>query len=141
MVPVYQTKFGIPGGNCIQACLASVLEVGLEDVPDFVNGHDDDGLQWYKRYLEWVVQKGYSTVTLNMDAYSAALEGWCMLGVEAPRHRGTGCMHMVVGWCKVGSDGVSCFWIKHDPLGDRSSDEYEIKDVTFIWRNDHATDH
>lgn len=33
--PVYQTKVGQPEGNCLQACVASILECGLDDVPPF----------------------------------------------------------------------------------------------------------
>ncbi len=39
MKPVYQTKFG-PHGNCMQAAIASILELSLDDVPDFPT---DDG--------------------------------------------------------------------------------------------------
>jgi hypothetical protein len=35
MKPVYQTIFG-PQGNCLSACLASLLEIDLGDVPDEV---------------------------------------------------------------------------------------------------------
>jgi hypothetical protein len=34
MKPVYQTRFG-PDGNCFAACLASILEIDLADVPQF----------------------------------------------------------------------------------------------------------
>ena len=33
MIPVNQTIFTAPGGNCFQACIASILELKLEDVP------------------------------------------------------------------------------------------------------------
>jgi hypothetical protein len=34
MKQVYQTKFGEPEGNCFNACVASILECSLEDLPD-----------------------------------------------------------------------------------------------------------
>ena len=37
MKPVDQTRFGCPGGNCYQAVIASILELDLEEVPDFMN--------------------------------------------------------------------------------------------------------
>lgn len=34
MRPVLQTRFGDPMGNCWEACLASILAVELDEVPD-----------------------------------------------------------------------------------------------------------
>lgn len=39
MIPVDQTRFGV-GGNCLAACLASVLHVALDDVPDLSQAAD-----------------------------------------------------------------------------------------------------
>ncbi len=46
MKPVFQTIFTVPGGNCMAACVASILELSLDDVP---NPQGEDG-QWY---LDW----------------------------------------------------------------------------------------
>lgn len=32
MTPVYQTRYGVPDGNCMAACVASILDQRLEDV-------------------------------------------------------------------------------------------------------------
>lgn len=37
MIPVDQTKFGMPDGNCMAASVASVLELPLETVPNLAN--------------------------------------------------------------------------------------------------------
>lgn len=37
MIPVDQTSFG-PFGNCLAACVASLLELPVEDVPNFMLG-------------------------------------------------------------------------------------------------------
>jgi hypothetical protein len=34
--PVDQTTFGAPGGNCFSACVASLLELPIEEVPYFM---------------------------------------------------------------------------------------------------------
>lgn len=47
---VYQTKFGKPEGNCFSACIASILEVGIDDVPCY---HEDKGV-WYRKYQQWL---------------------------------------------------------------------------------------
>ncbi len=44
MKPVDQTTFGHPGGNCFSACVASLLEMSVDQVPYFM-GHDD----WFGR--------------------------------------------------------------------------------------------
>lgn len=46
-----QTTFGHPGGNCFSACVASILELPLEDVPYFMAEPED---QWYARFETWL---------------------------------------------------------------------------------------
>jgi len=41
MIPVTQTRTGAPKGNCTEACIASLLECSLEEVPSL--WHEDDG--------------------------------------------------------------------------------------------------
>lgn len=43
MEPVYQTIFKPPLGNCEQACIASILELELDEVPNF---REIDGGRW-----------------------------------------------------------------------------------------------
>ena len=50
MIPVYQT-----GMNCFQACIASILELTLEEVPDFVNKYDS----FIVKTGEWLGERGY----------------------------------------------------------------------------------
>lgn len=51
MKPVYQTRFGKPDGNCMEACVASILEVGLGDVPDLSAAEDDEWRDVLADYL------------------------------------------------------------------------------------------
>ena len=49
MKSVDQTKFGYPEGNCLMACVASILEVGLDDLPDLFERcciQREDGVFW-----------------------------------------------------------------------------------------------
>jgi hypothetical protein len=41
MKKVYQTIFGEPNGNCFQACIASMLECELKDLPNFMEDGPD----------------------------------------------------------------------------------------------------
>lgn len=52
MKPVDQTILG-PGGNCYAACLASILEIGIGDVPNFCAQSGN----WVARAEEWLRTK------------------------------------------------------------------------------------
>jgi hypothetical protein len=52
VIPVDQTRFGDPDGNCLAACLASLLELPLDDVPHFVA----EG--WYSALERWLEPRG-----------------------------------------------------------------------------------
>jgi hypothetical protein len=39
MIKVYQTKVSESNGNCAQAVIASLLEINLNDVPNFAENH------------------------------------------------------------------------------------------------------
>lgn len=68
MKPVYQTRFGGSSapegeqGNCMQAALASIFEVLLEDAPDFtgeiVNG------SWYMHLDEWLATRNLELIVM-----------------------------------------------------------------------------
>lgn len=55
MIPIQQTIIDPKDGNCFQACLASVLEIGLEDVPHFLRLYGrlnmlSEARQWMAKY-------------------------------------------------------------------------------------------
>lgn len=54
MRPVDQTTYGSHDGNCLSACLASILEVPIDDVPLFLGAYWDDFLPWLKDRGLWV---------------------------------------------------------------------------------------
>ena len=60
MKPIMQTKLHDPPkeiGNCMEACFASLLEIGLSEVPEFI---DKNG--WYEEVLKWLHNRGYHMV-------------------------------------------------------------------------------
>lgn len=70
MTPVRQTIIGNVGqktmpGNCLQACVASVLDLPLEAVPHFVG--DDwataGELHWWSEWRRWTAARGLSLTT------------------------------------------------------------------------------
>lgn len=102
MTPVLQTKFYEPElppeeqrGNCLQAVLASLLDLPLESVPHFVQDHvdhngDQDGeWNWWTRMIRWLRTRGYTIEFTNLedDRY---------LAVAGPSPRGMGIHHIVI---------------------------------------------
>lgn len=51
MKPIDQTKFGSPEGNCFAACLASILEIPLEEFP-VVSKTKQYWIDKFNRFLE-----------------------------------------------------------------------------------------
>lgn len=49
MTPFMQTKFGKGQGNCLQACVASILDLSLKHIPDF----NKEGMEWFVSLVKW----------------------------------------------------------------------------------------
>ena len=109
MIPVYQTVLTKENGNCYAACLASILECSLEDVPNFMA----DGSDEFDNLLnKWAGDTNFTIMSINMhrdipyitesfkDVYSIGT-------IQSPRFENT--LHAVV--CKG-------FEIVHDPHPD-----------------------
>ena len=109
MIAVMQTEFGKGQGNCFSACLASVLEVPIESVPNFcAHWMERD---WLKAADEWC-QREHGVALLMIELPSSvpgladellARPIVCLVGGKGPR----GLDHEVV-W-----NGVTQSW--HDP--------------------------
>lgn len=63
MKPVDQTTFGFPGGNCFSACVASILELPLKEVPYFM----DHGEDWLAAFGKWLQERGMTAICLNIQ--------------------------------------------------------------------------
>lgn len=93
-------EFEEPSGNCFAACIASLLELPLEDVPNFC-----DSDNWRERLAAWLRSHGlfYLDVTLQEGAEPLDSEwGYHVISGDGPR----GCRHSVVGLAGV---------VVHDP--------------------------
>jgi len=88
MKPVYQTKFGERSGNCLSACLASLLEIPLEDIPDF-GWHSD----WYEKFTDFM--KKFNLQPLDVDLENGGdwrPDGYYIVNGHSQR----GIMHSVI---------------------------------------------
>lgn len=66
MRPVNQTNFGVPGGNCFQASVASIFNKPLEEVPDFCNAYDED--HWWDEFENYCMRFGLFPIALDPHA-------------------------------------------------------------------------
>lgn len=101
MKPVKQNKFG-KQGNCMQAAIASILELPLEWAPEY--GMDEG---WFMKLNEWLKPLSLAYVEVETGSPICAPPGvWCIL--VGPSHRDL--MHACVG--QVGDGFLK---VNHDP--------------------------
>ena len=118
MMPVYQDKFGLDwtkpdAGNCLQACLASVLEVALDAVPHFVvlEDHHDAMNRWLLEHY------GLYVLAFPSTGPEPWAQGYYLQSGKGPR----GAEHIVVM-----KDGE----LAHDPIGENGPG---LSEVTCTW--------
>lgn len=90
MKPVDQNKFGVPGGNCFSACVATILEIPLQEVPYFMSD-DLAGREWIAKLGAWLRPRGLYPMILSANA---KVPGIHIVHGGSPRGEGT---HAVVG--------------------------------------------
>ena len=78
MIPVYQTAFGGPDsptpGDCFRACVASILELPIDEVPHFCAAEE-----WIPPLQAWFRERGWMPLLVAgdigcwlLDAYHVA---------------------------------------------------------------------
>lgn len=85
MKPVFQTLFDERDGNCLQACLASVLELPLSAVPNLI-ARDD----WWKAMNAWL------TVERGLELMAFPVGEWKPTGLHLTSGAGSRNMEHVV---------------------------------------------
>lgn len=121
MKPVHQEIIDAGIGDCFSACLASLLELPLAEVPKFRRDHGREMMTEARRWL--AATFGLSIITiqlkdLNDDDFTGAdirLVGGvpgtpCIAGGASPNIAGA--LHAVVG--EIDADGMN-FEMTHDP--------------------------
>jgi hypothetical protein len=109
---VNQTDLSSTSGNCYQACLASILERKLEDVPHFML--DWEVNQTPKRIDRWLADQGLFMleVCVNGPGVISLMPSNVLCIMSGPSPRFTG-MHAVVGRTRdVGDTEID---LVHDP--------------------------
>lgn len=85
VIPVLQTRFrepgGPPAGNCFAACLASLLECPIGDVPYTVGLVD-----WWSPIVDWLAERGFAPLHVPAQGFAAGAEDLlCIAGGMGPR--------------------------------------------------------
>lgn len=117
MNPIDQTTFGVKNGNCFSACVATILDLPIEEVPIFVEKEN-----WWGAFLEWLKPRGYYALCWHLKNKDKSLldsYGINILGGKSPRGD---FLHAVV------ADGSK---IVHDPHPSRDGIG-ELSDFTII---------
>lgn len=130
MKPIHQTKIinkeGTITGNCFRACLASILEINIDSIPEFENMKAGE---WHQPFMNFLNENGYEFEgtghihRLEMLKTYEGVDGYIIVNGISPRK-----------WVKRGhsvvyKDGI----LVHDPhpSGDGL---LEIKDFYLIKR-------
>lgn len=79
MKPVKQTVFGYPKGNCFAACVASIMEIPLEDTPELsdIERFDIVWRKWFRAH-----GLGIADIPAGTGEY---LEGYVIATGDSPR--------------------------------------------------------
>jgi hypothetical protein len=81
MKPVHQTDFDFTNGNCMAACIASILELPLEGMPNY----HSDGDAWYHDWQTWLERYNVQLLTFA-DGGDWLPTGYSILSGQSPRH-------------------------------------------------------
>jgi hypothetical protein len=113
MKPQMQTKFGRGEGNCTSACIASILELETEDVPNFALA----GYDWVEACQKWLNERGWQMIQLRFENGDQLAHTWftpgiyTIMGGVSPRSTKDDVFHHAV----VGLTDCWGVWIEHDP--------------------------
>jgi hypothetical protein len=123
MIPVDMTIYDAAYGNCLNASVASILEVAIDDVPGFVDGNPDD---WFEKFAAWLVDRGYAAAHIP-NTPAVALRGYHVGVCDYHEVDGELLGHAIVALdgkpvhcpskCRSGLTKPVRYWIALVPLG------------------------
>lgn len=141
MIPVYQQFIDPKIGDCTRACIASILELSLDDVPNFnfipntIEHCDAD--QYWDNIISYLDKLGYGILSIynraddkiHSDINLPPLID-CHVLLSVPSQKYSNGLHHVVGKFTKQDSGIISLDIVHDP--NQSNDKYP-DDVKIHW--------
>jgi hypothetical protein len=102
-----------PEGNCLQAAVASVLDLRLDQVPDFAK---DANKQWAQDLVAWANSKGYGVCRFSTGYPTPKLHGVWVVGIGHARRGGVlhDDNHAIVCFATTHGDTMELSY-EHDP--------------------------
>ncbi len=91
MRPVHQTEFGNEKGNCYQACIASIFELELSEVPNFCV---TTRLNWFEAVQLWLYEYDLCLIHIEPCTFPWVKGMYHIMSGKSPRGDW---MHSVVG--------------------------------------------
>lgn len=86
MQPVKQTRFGHLFGNCFAACVASIFELPLDQVPHFmVNRNNTANECWFEDFGRWLQRTFGSTPVMLTGELGTPSSALCIASGPAKR--------------------------------------------------------
>jgi hypothetical protein len=82
--PVYQTILSAPGGNCWHACIASILELPIDQIPDYQQAPGESDADWYERWQRWLEPMNLVLLSWVLKPGGWAPKGYAILGSQPP---------------------------------------------------------
>lgn len=128
MKPLLQTIHG-DRGNCMSACLASILEIPIDDVPCFYDAGPTEA-HWHLALQDWLFSRGWALLQIDVERSDPAVlsfPGYAIASGPSPRNP--------KNWhATVWKDGK----IIHDPAGPGAPPLEAVKTLEFLYPLDPA---
>ena len=83
MIPVKQTILGYPYGNCFAACVASLLEISIEETPSL-----EDGAGFAEMWVAWLHARGLGMAWTDSKLVQRTIAGYCIAVGKFPQGDG-----------------------------------------------------
>lgn len=114
MMPQRQTVFGCYG-NCFATCVAMLLDMSINDVPNFAASEGD----WWNDFQEWLRLRGMFAIEMDCNRGLRPFPIDTLAILTGPARRGFD--HCVIaGYAGVNEDGLLQWKFLHDPHPDDS---------------------
>lgn len=101
MTPQDQEFINIPGeqyGDCMRACIASLLDLPIANVPHFLREADGDPTKFWLGVCDFAEARGWDYLcdfARHRPEFVGDMDGYHIIGGPSPR--GGGLLHAVVG--------------------------------------------